>query len=205
MDIKKVRAHLKDMLEARGDDVSYIEEHGDAIADERYVNSVVALTTDKTVVLFALSDAAVTALRKTVSQLTIDAMTKKCWWCDVSSTSKVQKDKGRSRFIVVLASQPTSQTLRLFDQYSSVLQVFYTKELTYNPLRHELVPKHRILSDKEKQAIMEEYRIEKPRHMPLIDNSDVICRWLGVRPGDVVEITRHNDSSGAYLYYRYCV
>ena len=31
MEIEVIRAHIKDMLEARGDDVTYIEEHGDAV------------------------------------------------------------------------------------------------------------------------------------------------------------------------------
>jgi DNA-directed RNA polymerase subunit H (RpoH/RPB5) len=32
-----------------------------------------------------------------------------------------------------------------------------------------------------------------------------MVKWIGGRPGDVIEVNRHSDVAGAQLYYRYCV
>ena len=55
MEIATIRENIKYMLDARGDDVSYIEEHGDAVEPTRYYNELIILDTDKTVVFFALT------------------------------------------------------------------------------------------------------------------------------------------------------
>jgi DNA-directed RNA polymerase subunit H (RpoH/RPB5) len=41
--------------------------------------------------------------------------------------------------------------------------------------------------------------------LPHIHRGDVMAKWLGLRQGDVVRITRYNETSGEYYYYRYCV
>jgi DNA-directed RNA polymerase I, II, and III subunit RPABC1 len=79
------------------------------------------------------------------------------------------------------------------------LQLFLKRELMYNPSRHELTPKHVKLAPEDVAAVKELYML------PHIHRSDVMAKWLGLRQGDVVRITRYNETSGEYYYYRYCV
>ena len=86
-----------------------------------------------------------------------------------------------------------------------MLQVFYMKELMYNPLKHVLVPRHEKLTETEAKEMMEQYLIKHKAQLPIISRNDPIARRLGLRTGDIVRITRYNDTSGMYYYYRCCV
>jgi DNA-directed RNA polymerase I, II, and III subunit RPABC1 len=79
------------------------------------------------------------------------------------------------------------------------------KELMYNPLKHSLVPPHEKISEEESKEILVKYLIKTKSQMPVISRNDVIARWLGLRHGDIVKITRYNESSGIYYYYRCCM
>jgi len=86
-----------------------------------------------------------------------------------------------------------------------MLQYFKVEELFFNPTKHELVPPHRKLSSDEAKIIMDKYMIKSKGQMPLIQHTDVIAKWIGLKQGDLVEITRYNENSGEYYYYRCCV
>jgi DNA-directed RNA polymerase subunit H (RpoH/RPB5) len=192
-EIDIIRGHIRDMLEARGDDVSYIVEHGDAVDYMRYYNEIITLDTDNTVVFFALNKAKELKDRE------------KC------AADMIAKYEQRKNFIIVLYQVPSSPILNQFQQRNKDLQsqggmlsIFYAKELMYNPLKHTLVPKHEKMKIEESKAIMEMYMIRHHKHMPLISKDDVMARWLGLRTGDIVKITRNNETSGQYFYYRCC-
>jgi DNA-directed RNA polymerase subunit H (RpoH/RPB5) len=194
MEIEIIRGHVRDMLEARGDDVSYIEEHGDAVDPRRYYNEIITLDTDKTVVFFALSKAKELKDR------------------EKSAADMITKYEGRKNYIIVLYQVPSSPILNQFQARNKDLQaqggmlgIFYARELMYNPLRHTLVPKHEKLTADEGKAIMEMYKIRHFKNMPLISKEDVVARWLGLRSGDIVRITRTNETSGVYYYFRCCM
>ena len=195
MEIAIIRAHLKDMLEARGDDVSYIEEHGDVIEPSRFYSEVITLDTDCTTVFFAL---------------TKDIL--KEWRANEESHETLLEKYTTKQFLLVLTDAPSPTNMNKFIAMDKALQgsggslqIFYTKELLYNPLRHSLVPPHEKLSDAEGTAIMESYMIKHKMQMPIISRNDIIGRWLGLRQGDIVRITRYNETSGTYYYYRCCM
>jgi DNA-directed RNA polymerase subunit H (RpoH/RPB5) len=194
MEIDIIRQHVKEMLEARGDDVSYIEEHGDAVQTSRYYNEIITLDTDRTVVFFALNKAKELKER------------------EKTAIDMINKYDQRKNFIAIFAQAPSSPILNKFQVLNKDLQklggqlgIFLVKELKYNPLNHILVPRHRKMTEQEGKAIMEEYMIRHHRNMPIISKDDVIARWLGLSPGNIVEITRHNQTSGTYYYYRCCM
>ena len=45
----------------------------------------------------------------------------------------------------------------------------------------------------------------KPTELPLIYVKDPAILGLGVKPGDMIKITRHSPTAGESLYYRYVV
>jgi len=69
------------------------------------------------------------------------------------------------------------------------IQFFEDKELKYNPMIHDLVPKHRILNKNEVDFLKNEDKIEINK-MPQISGNDPICKRLGAIAGDVIEVIR---------------
>ncbi len=66
------------------------------------------------------------------------------------------------------------------------------------------VPKHEIISKQEGEEIIKKYNC-KPTELPLIFVTDPAILGLGVKPGDMIKITRKSPTAGESLYYRYVV
>jgi DNA-directed RNA polymerase subunit H len=69
---------------------------------------------------------------------------------------------------------------------------------------HVYVPKHEIISKKEAEAVLKKYNC-KPTELPLIFVTDPAILGLGVKPGDMIKISRKSPTAGESLYYRYVV
>ena len=69
---------------------------------------------------------------------------------------------------------------------------------------HIYVPKHEIMNKDDAIKVLEKYHT-KPTEMPLIYVSDPAIRGLGVKPGDMIKITRKSPTAGESVYYRYVV
>ncbi len=68
-------------------------------------------------------------------------------------------------------------------------------------IKHLLIPKHIKLSDKEKEDLLEQYKITTS-NLPRIYKSDPAVEDLGVKPGDVVKIVRKSPTAGEAVFYR---
>ena len=69
---------------------------------------------------------------------------------------------------------------------------------------HKLVPKHEILSEKEKSQILAQYKIQ-PYKMPQVKSTDPAVKAIGARPGDILKIIRKSATAGEHIAYRYVV
>ena len=67
--------------------------------------------------------------------------------------------------------------------------------------KHELVPKHTILNEKQKEELMKKYNITL-KQLPRILASDPVIKLLNGQPGDVVMIERKSLTAGQADYYR---
>ena len=79
------------------------------------------------------------------------------------------------------------------------------QDLLFNPTKHHYVPPHRKLSVDEGKDVMENYNLKSKLQMPIILHTDRIAKWIGMKQGDIVEITRYNENSGKSYYYRCCI
>ena len=77
------------------------------------------------------------------------------------------------------------------------------KHVTLAP-EHFYVPKHEIITKKEAEDVLEKYHCQ-PTNLPLIFVNDPAILGLGVKPGDMIKITRNSATAGESFYYRYVV
>lgn len=205
MEIDIIRTNIKCMLEYRGDDISYIEEHGDAVVYDdvqRFYKELIVLDTDKTTIFFALT-----------KDILKDKLLAKEFKKEETAETIFAKYKTKNFIIVTTETPSIKQSILQFQQIDKMLQaaggmlqIFYVHELKYNPLNHRLVPKHeKIQTEAEEKEILEKYRAKSKSQLANILKSDPIAKWLGLKHGDIVKITRINPNSGEYYYYRCAV
>jgi DNA-directed RNA polymerase subunit H (RpoH/RPB5) len=83
------------------------------------------------------------------------------------------------------------------------VQVFLLASLYFNISKHHLVPKHRLLDDKEKSDLAKTF--PTLMNLPHILSQDPMAKYLGARPGDIVEVTGMCDTSAENKRWRICV
>ena len=77
------------------------------------------------------------------------------------------------------------------------------KVITLTP-DHIDVPKHEIMTRKEAEEVLEKYHC-KATDLPLIFVTDPAIIGIGVKPGDMIKVTRKSATTGESFYYRYVV
>ena len=103
---------------------------------------------------------------------------------------------GAARLIVVLAASPTSAArATLVELAKRPVEFFTSAELTFDIMRHELVPRYELLAPDEIAALLARYRI-KQAQLPRMHATDPCARYLGLARGQVVRVIREHASVG---------
>ena len=69
---------------------------------------------------------------------------------------------------------------------------------------HIYVPKHEIMQKKDAEKVLKDFNCN-PTELPFIFVNDPAILGLGVKPGDMIRITRKSGTAGESFYYRYVV
>lgn len=78
-----------------------------------------------------------------------------------------------------------------------------TKKKTIDVLRHELVPKHVLLTKKETQDLLKKYQVSVI-DLPQMFEKDPVAIAIGAKEGDIVKIIRESKTTVKSVnYYRY--
>jgi len=124
----------------------------------------------------------------------------------VRSTSKVP---GLGAFLerqadvrLLLLRGVTEKVYNEIRETSPNTEVFRLFEMTINPSRNLLTPRHEKLSTDEKDSLA---RVVLLRDLPKLEETDPMARYLGLREGDVVRVLRPSVASGYSLTYRLVV
>lgn len=109
-------------------------------------------------------------------------------------------------YIVIVADKVSQSNLKQIQALKLNVQIFHIKELQFNITKHMLVPKHELIEDPIViKNILDSYNLKSKFQLPLILKSDPMSRYLGLKNGDIVKITRNSPTSGEYIVYRCCM
>jgi len=120
----------------------------------------------------------------------------------MNSLYKLLDEKGLERAIVITEGRFThaakqgakKKKVELLPKSFPVFEIF----------DHKLVPKHEILEEKEKKAILAQFKIQ-PYQMPQIKSNDPAVKAIGAKPGDMLKVIRKSATAGEHIAYRYVV
>ena len=113
-----------------------------------------------------------------------------------------------SHILVVFQTKPQGTTVRSIVSEAKTkgvtIEFFELTALQYNISRHTFVPKHEKVPTGDIESILKRYYLKSKFHLPLILEMDPMSRYLGLKHGDLVKITRPSPNSGSTVFYRCC-
>lgn len=116
------------------------------------------------------------------------------------------KTQNVSRAVVIVKQDITTFARKTLERINSTLkiEIFKQSELMINITHHILVPKHIVLNEKEKKALLNKYSL-KESQLPRIQKLDPLSRYFGCERGQVFKIIRKSETAGRYVTYRIVV
>lgn len=119
-------------------------------------------------------------------------------------------DNTKDEFIIVMMNEPNDSIQKVIKQLWNFDKIFVSAfsihRLMFNILEHKMVPPHRIINDVELAEFKNKYNItDEKNELPEISMFDPVAVAIGLRPGQVCEITRNSKTSISTKYYRVCV
>jgi len=110
--------------------------------------------------------------------------------------------------VIVSKDKATDNLIKMMDmEYKKkhyYVNIYNFNDYLYNILDNNLVPPHRVLSEEEKVIVAKKYNILESTQWPEISRFDPVAIAIGLRPENVVEITRPSPTALTTKYYRLC-
>ena len=108
--------------------------------------------------------------------------------------------------ILIINDNITATNVKQLAAHNVPKEIHHLKTLQINISKHHLVPKHEVLRDADDiKHIIESYNLKSKHQLPIILKGDAMSKYLGLKSGDVVRITRTSPTAGEYVVYRVCV
>ena len=124
---------------------------------------------------------------------------------DVKKLGIQMNNQGIKHCIIIsneeLSLQAQKMIVELDTQKAFHFEHFLISELIVNITHHELVPKHVLISDEEKESVLKKFKI-KESQLPKILTTDPVARYLGLKKGQLVKIIRNSETAGLHIAYR---
>lgn len=123
----------------------------------------------------------------------------------IKTFAQLLSEKNYYTGIYISKAQPTSAANKIIPSIlPTILEIFREDDLLVNISKHDLVPKHILLSQEEKRGLLDRYRL-KETQLPRIRVDDPMAKYLGLRRSQVVKIIRKSETAGRYASYRWAI
>ena len=115
---------------------------------------------------------------------------------------KVMDEKNLDHAIVITEGRFTHAVKQC--QKKKKIELLPKSFPVFDIFEHDLVPRHEILSEKEREQLLAQYKVQ-PYQIPQIKATDPAVKVIGAKPGDILRIIRKSQTAGEYISYRYVV
>ena len=115
----------------------------------------------------------------------------------------------RSKASATLDKKYEGYCTEMMARHQVFVQLFNVRTLMFNITKHEIVPAHKALDtwvdDETIERIKRTYNMQSlSKENPVIPLNDPVAKFIGLRRGQLCEITRTNETGGTFVTYRYC-
>ncbi|KAL8456235.1 hypothetical protein ACS0TY_033632 [Phlomoides rotata] len=108
-----------------------------------------------------------------------------------------------NRLILVVETKLTSQAMKALELFKFKVEIFQITDLLVNITKHELKPKHQVLTKEEKKDLLNKYSVDE-KQLPRMLQKDAIARYYGLEKGQVLKVTFTGELTQLHVTYR-CV
>ncbi|XP_071686519.1 DNA-directed RNA polymerases IV and V subunit 5B-like [Rutidosis leptorrhynchoides] len=116
-------------------------------------------------------------------------------------TTQIMNKDSLSRLIIVVQSHITNQAMKSVELFSFKVEIFQITDLLVNITKHVLKPKHRVITDQEKEKLLKKFNLNE-KQLPRMSEKDAIAQYYGLTKGQVVEVTYNGEITGLHVTYR---
>ena len=110
--------------------------------------------------------------------------------------------------VIIIKDEPNDSINKIlkniWEQDNIFITIFNIKRLQFNILNHELVPQHIVLSKENEEKVKARYNISDNSQVPGISRFSPVAQAIGLRPGEMCEITRPSRTAITSEFYRIC-
>jgi len=120
----------------------------------------------------------------------------------VKNMQKIMKEKNIEKGIIITSGKYTHVAKK--NAAKGNIELLPRTFPAFDLFQHELVPKHEILTPREREQMLAHYKIQ-PYQLPQIKASDPAVTAIGAKTGDILRIIRKSPTAGKHIAYRYVV
>jgi len=108
------------------------------------------------------------------------------------------------QLIFVLKVKPNNSILKIPKEKDFLnTEITWLSKLQFNITKHQLVPKHTLISGDELELLKTRYSLTNLSQLPRISKDDAIARYYNYQVGQVCKIERPSKTASEYVFYRY--
>ncbi|KAK1428889.1 hypothetical protein QVD17_17729 [Tagetes erecta] len=115
--------------------------------------------------------------------------------------TQIMNKETLNRLIIVVQGHITSQAMKAVDLFPFKVEIFQITDLLVNITKHVLKPKHRVLTDVEKEKLLNKFNVDE-KQLPRMSQKDAIAQYYGLEKGQVIEVTYNGEITGLHVTYR---
>ena len=116
--------------------------------------------------------------------------------------------KSTDELMIIIKDEPNDTLEKLqtsiFEHDKLYINIINIERMQFNILNHTYVPNHKVLNQEEQNIIKLKYDIIEDSNFPAISRFDPVAKVLGLRPGELCEITRSSKTAITAKHYRLC-